>query len=90
MKKMMDDTMFQKNHINACTTQDKVEYAMLMSDEGNVSIESVVDTASRMFLSVTLLTIAFTLQRHIMIQGANIFASIIAFVGKLVGAIISI
>ncbi len=62
----------------------------MISDEGTVSIESVVDTSSRMFLSVTLLTIAFALQRHIMIQGANIFAAIVAFVGKLIGAIISI
>ncbi len=61
-----------------------------MPDDGNVSIESVVDTCSRMFLSVSLLTIAFVLQRHIMIQGANIFAAIAAFIGKIVGAIITV
>jgi hypothetical protein len=83
------DRMVQKNQINTKTKPaSEIEYRM--PDDGNVSIESVVDTSSRMFLTVTLLTIAFVLQRHIMIRGANIFAAIVAFVGKLIGAIISI
>ncbi len=71
-------------------TSTKAGLECNIQDNGTVSIESVVDTCSRMFLSVALLTIAFVLQRHIMIQGANIFAAIAAFVGKIVGAIITV
>ncbi len=67
-----------------------IEKEDAMPDDGSVSIESVVDTASRMFLSVALLAVAFNLQRHIMIAGANIFAPVVIFIGRIIGAAIPI
>jgi hypothetical protein len=62
----------------------------ICDNAGSISIEATVDAAARVFLSVSFLGMVFSLQRHIMYQGANIFAAIASFVGKIIGAIITI
>ncbi len=59
-------------------------------NRGAISIEATVDTAARVFLSVSFLAMVFSLQRNIIYQGANIYAALAAFIGKIIGAIITI
>ncbi|WAM22534.1 MAG: hypothetical protein OI715_00135 (plasmid) [Candidatus Methanoperedens sp.] len=63
---------------------------MIYDNAGSVSIEATVDTAARVFLSVSFLAMVFALQRSIIYQGANIYAALAVFLGKIIGAIITI
>jgi len=63
---------------------------MISDNMGSISIESTVDTAARVYLSVSFLALVFALQRSIMIQGANIYAAIANIIGKIIGAVITL
>jgi hypothetical protein len=61
-----------------------------IDDFGTITVEATVDGAARLYLSVSLLAMLFSLQRHILYQGANIYAGIARTLGKIIGAIITI
>ena len=64
--------------------------ATMIDDFGTITVESTVDGAARLYLSVSLLVMLFTLQRHILYVGANIYAGIARTLGKIIGTIIAI
>jgi hypothetical protein len=63
---------------------------MIYDDAGSISIEATVDTAARVYLSVSFLAMVFSLQRSILMQGANIYAAIANIIGKIIGAVITL
>ena len=62
----------------------------IIDDYGSITVEATVDSAARLYLSVSLLAMLFSLQRHILYQGANIYAGIAHTLGKLIGVIITV
>ncbi len=62
----------------------------IIDDFGTISVEATVDSAARLYLSVSLLAMLFSLQRHILYQGANIYAGIARTLGKIIGVIIGV
>lgn len=62
----------------------------MIDDFGSITVEATVDSAARLYLSVSLLAMLFSLQRHILYQGANIYAGIARTLGKLIGVIITV
>jgi hypothetical protein len=62
----------------------------MIDDFGTISVEATVDSAARLYLSVSLLAMLFSLQKHILYQGANIYAGIANSIGKIIGAIVTL
>ncbi len=63
---------------------------MIYDNAGSISIEATVDTAARVYLSVSFLALVFSLQRSILYQGANIYAAMANIIGKIIGAVVTL